>query len=267
MTTSTETGVSEPAAQRRGEPDACRDCGTLLQGEFCHRCGQRRREPIGPLREVAREALDAFLDLDRRLYASLKALLLQPARLSREYVAGHRTRWVGPFRLYLITSVVYFVVREWSGTQSFLIADIQSDAEGFAGALGTWLPRIMFVVVPLFAGLIALIFRRVRRHYVEHLVFAVHLQAAWFALLSVETAAAPFLPQGGGVYSPLQFAIAVPVVLSQLWVLVYTWLALRRFYGLPRLATTWRAALAVFGYALILALAIVGVGLLSGGLG
>ena len=44
-----------------------------------------------------------------------------------------------------------------------------------------WLPRVMFVLLPLFAWLVALAYRRVDRNYLHHLIFAVHVHAAWFA--------------------------------------------------------------------------------------
>ena len=44
----------------------------------------------------------------------------------------------------------------------------------------TWMPRVMFVLVPLFAGLTALFQRRVGRRYPAHLVFALHVHAAAF---------------------------------------------------------------------------------------
>jgi hypothetical protein len=41
-------------------------------------------------------------------------------------------------------------------------------------ALVEWVPRAMFVLVPLFAGLVALMVRRSGRNYPQHLYFALH---------------------------------------------------------------------------------------------
>ena len=59
-------------------------------------------------------------------------------------------------------------------------------------ALPHWAPRAMFVLVPLFAGLVGLAARRSGRHYPEHLYFAMHVHAAWF-VAGIVWAAAGFL--------------------------------------------------------------------------
>lgn len=61
------------------------------------------------LRELAGEGLTELLDVDGRLLRTLRALLLHPGRLTTEYLAGRRTRYVRPVRLYLTLSVLYFV--------------------------------------------------------------------------------------------------------------------------------------------------------------
>jgi hypothetical protein len=55
--------------------------------------------------------------------------------------------------------------------------------------LGHW-GSAMFVLVPAFAAWLTLVYRNRQRRYAEHLVFALHLHAFWFALL----AAAAFFP-------------------------------------------------------------------------
>ncbi len=47
----------------------------------------------------------------------------------------------------------------------------------------TYLPYAMFVLLPLFALLLQLVYRGRRMHYAEHLVFALHLHAFWFCAL------------------------------------------------------------------------------------
>ena len=55
-------------------------------------------------------------------------------------------------------------------------------------ALLAWVPRVMFVLLPLFAWLVALAYRRIDRNYLHHLIFAVHVHAAWFAVAAIAKA-------------------------------------------------------------------------------
>jgi hypothetical protein len=52
-------------------------------------------------------------------------------------------------------------------------------------ALTAGVPKTMFVMVPLFAALVALIFRSRRRRYPQHLAFALHVHAFLFLALTV----------------------------------------------------------------------------------
>jgi len=47
---------------------------------------------------------------DSRLWRTVWPLLARPGFLTREYFAGHRARYLQPFRLYLIMSVLFFVL-------------------------------------------------------------------------------------------------------------------------------------------------------------
>lgn len=47
---------------------------------------------------------------DSRLWQTLRALLLRPGALTREFLDGHRVRYLPPLRLYLVISLLYFVL-------------------------------------------------------------------------------------------------------------------------------------------------------------
>ena len=50
-----------------------------------------------------------------------------------------------------------------------------------------WVPRTMFVLVPLGALLVQLVTRRSGKTYPQHLYFALHVHAVYFAVLTVTT--------------------------------------------------------------------------------
>jgi hypothetical protein len=92
-----------PPVERR-----CANCGNLLAGEFCSRCGQRDEPIQQPAWHFVREAATEYFELDGRLWRSLGALFLRPGYLTVEYNAGRRQRYVRPFRLYLTATVLFF---------------------------------------------------------------------------------------------------------------------------------------------------------------
>ena len=100
----------EITAEGQGEPDYCRNCGALLAGQYCAACGQRARTRLITLWELLKDVVGDLFELDSRLWRSLKPLLLRPGHLTRDYLAGRRVHYVPPFRMYLILSILFFVV-------------------------------------------------------------------------------------------------------------------------------------------------------------
>ncbi len=95
--------MSEPGIQR------CPNCDGPAPGSFCPRCGQATRERRAPFWDLLRELFD-HLDFDSKLPRSLYCLLARPGRLTRLYLAGKRASYVPPLRMYLVISLVFFVV-------------------------------------------------------------------------------------------------------------------------------------------------------------
>src|SRR5438270_12957627 len=88
----------------------CENCGTALVGEFCSRCGQHAIDYRRSILRVLWDAADSFLNWDTKFLHSLNQLLIWPWRLTNDFNAGRRARYVHPLRLYLIASIVFFLL-------------------------------------------------------------------------------------------------------------------------------------------------------------
>jgi hypothetical protein len=117
------SSVAETPAKRRGifgfrrrsklpeEPMThCENCGTPLTGEFCAQCGQHAIDYRRSIFRVLLDAADSFLNWDTKFLHSVNQLLLHPWQLTNDFNAGRRARYVHPLRLYLIASIVFFLV-------------------------------------------------------------------------------------------------------------------------------------------------------------
>lgn len=111
------------------ETPNCLNCGTQLRGQFCGRCGQRSRSRLISLWELVRDAFGDLFELDSRLWQTLVPLLLKPGRLTHDYLQGRRARFMPPFRMYLVMSVIFFVVAFFDPREEFgLLFEPASDA-------------------------------------------------------------------------------------------------------------------------------------------
>jgi hypothetical protein len=250
---------------------ACDNCCAPITDRFCSSCGQRAAGRIVSLRALLREVLEDQLSLEARLPRTLHALLLRPGLLTADYREGRIARYVPPARLYLVTGLVFFLIVSYVVSFEGLFSNIapyiddetglalegadivlvglpvdpervpvalrplarhyrdQQDRlnalpprEGSRIVYGGTISNVSLAVLLLVPGF-ALVLKALypRRFYTEHLIFILHLHSAFF-LLGI----APLLVNRAWVTLPMLLLMAT-----------YLFLALRRCYGRPSLAT------------------------------
>lgn len=167
------------------------------------------------LKRFAGRVVNDFTDLEsNKILKTLSALIIRPGLLTIEYLAGRRGNYIGPVKLYLTFSALYFVFA-WSvlsdvrggsdqrtarhpltismakqrGMDPNVLADkIHQKAEKYATAL-------RFFSVLISGTFLAALYFRMRKYYVEHLVFSLYYYSfdffckSLFAVLFVATAA------------------------------------------------------------------------------
>lgn len=257
------------------------------------------------------DAIDDQLSINSALPRTLRALFTRPGFLTTEYVAGRIVRYIPPLRLYLVSSILFFLVLSLAtalrGPQA--VMEIEStDGESAVAATdrttvirvdqgapfgrirvdtlaasdttvvfvnfgprwiseiaagrvqelsalppeeiaGAMLPAIfarapagMFLLLPVFAGMLKLVLFDKRRFYAEHFVFALHTHAFTFLVLTGVLAVGSE-PLGG---------------IAALGIAVYYFFAMRRFYGLSIGGTLLRAVPLFVAYQVMLLFVLVG---------
>jgi hypothetical protein len=88
----------------------CLNCGTELKGPFCYFCGQPDRNFMRFFPVLLRDLMEDLFDLDSRFMRTMKPLLFKPGRLTRDYMEGRRFRYAPPMRLYIFSSIVFFLL-------------------------------------------------------------------------------------------------------------------------------------------------------------
>lgn len=102
-----DTGrLREDASAGQGR---CLNCGADLDGAFCGACGQRSVPADPTVMELAGDAWHELSGYDGRIAETFRHLL-HPGRLTVDYIAGRRARYLSPVRLYFTVSVIYFLL-------------------------------------------------------------------------------------------------------------------------------------------------------------
>jgi Protein of unknown function (DUF3667) len=254
-----------------------RNCGAAAGARFCPECGQETAAHPPTAGEFVHELVGHYVALEGKLWKTL-ALLLRPGRLTLEYLAGHKVRYIAPLRLYLTASVVFFLAAKLLAPDPVVRMVVANDGMPTVVAcepgtpacskfdaliqrrlrntnteqlvktirerLVQETPYAMFLLLPVFALLTRFAYRRRPLNYGEHLVFALHVHAFAFLL--------------GALFVPLHALIFAALLAG-----AYVALAMRRVFG----GRTWPLVLRfafVFGcYFLLVQAAIVSIALLA----
>lgn len=224
---------------------ACRNCGHTLTGPFCSHCGQSEHDGHPPsLKNFGHDLVHEFLHFDGTIFRTIKALFLEPGRLTEEYLNGHVVRWVRPLRLFLIVVALHLLVSTGVGPLSFQVAAFRSagghihlnfgtDPSNMPVASGSariseneegeilqefrhtysWLRYLSVLGFGL--GLWAF-YRRRRPNYVSHVIAGLGFYCFWYSVAMLMS-----IP---GRFDPRLNALSMLSV-------VYLFLMLRRIYG------------------------------------
>ena len=115
----------------------CENCGAPLTGEFCAKCGQHAIDYRRSLFRVLIDAADSFLNWDTKFLKSLGLLLVKPWKLTNDFNAGRRARYVHPLRLYLLASIAFFLLARTVNLQTKGPVDLSAeDRVELAASLG-----------------------------------------------------------------------------------------------------------------------------------
>jgi len=101
------------------------------------------------------------------------------------------------------------------------LTKLETDPAALNGPLTAWIPRVLFILLPMFALLLAAFYWQRRREFlfVDHLVFSLTMHTFAFVVLIAAAAAAQVIDEG-------IVLVAALAVIS-----VYVLLSFKRFYG------------------------------------
>lgn len=242
---------------------ACVTCGAKLSGEFCSHCGEKR---IGPddysLRHFAEHSLDLLTHFDFKFFRSIRLLATRPGFLTERYLAGNRKPYLKPLQLFILINIAYFVSLHFFGANTFTsplsthltssaygawaaslvdaklaqTAQVHQDyARNFNTRSAVAAKSLIFLMIPMYALLLAAVHARSRRYFVEHLVFATHFMAWWLLIMMTAINLVIVLLTATDGLSSFDL-VATAILLG--FILLYFFVGLRRVYSAGR----WLAA-------------------------
>jgi hypothetical protein len=265
----------------------CYNCATPLRGPWCYACGQLGEDFHRSAFHLIGEVFESFTHADGRIWRTLPHLIMRPAVLTRDYLAGKRAPQIPPLRLFLVVLLIVFVVGELASTTGKVhFVDLKMDPKDkadlqglkvemykpwdawlsdwgrthlmravehpdrFVQAMGAWAHDFAFLTLPISAMILSMLFVFRRRFVLfDHLVFSMH-SLSFLGLLFI----AMMVLRTAGIHA-WQLAFIAPV---------HLFFHMRGVYELSRVGTV--ARMFVLGICSTIALGIVMLALIVVGL-
>ena len=92
------------------EDYTCKNCSNKFSGNFCPECGQSIKEFERPVQFLIVDFMGNMFAFDTRFWKTFVAVLFKPGTLEKDYVKGHRVRYMPPFRFYVFISFIFFLL-------------------------------------------------------------------------------------------------------------------------------------------------------------
>ena len=162
--------------------------------KFCGQCAQKTPTHRLTANEIFHDVMHAFLHVDHSVVSLVRALLVRPGHVAREYIAGHRKRYFSPFTFVIIVVGVASLALASSG----LISPVTQD--GRINSATEFLQRhvnlVILLQLPLLSLFSLLLFRRSGFHFAEHMVLAAYTSGMRSIVFTLVTLPAWHLLQG-----------------------------------------------------------------------
>lgn len=101
--------------ERGGKVAPCTNCKAPMIGAYCGICGQPVETHRRHLGQLLHDFFKDIVSFDSRILRTVRALILEPGELPLAFREGRTQRYVPAVRLYLFTTLIFFLVLSASG--------------------------------------------------------------------------------------------------------------------------------------------------------
>lgn len=101
--------IKEIAVKGRGS--YCLNCETPLNNEaYCPVCGQENTNRNISIWTLIQDFLGDYFSFDSKFFTTLVPLFISPGGVPKEFIEGHRVKYIPPFRILIFSSFIFFTI-------------------------------------------------------------------------------------------------------------------------------------------------------------
>ncbi|RYY62891.1 MAG: DUF3667 domain-containing protein [Chitinophagaceae bacterium] len=183
-------------------PTNCKNCGNSVTSNYCGECGEKvYSDHDKSFGHIIEEGIHFITHLEGSFPATVKTIFIRPGKFSLDYCNGIRKKYFKPISLFLMVVVIYLIFPlaqglnlsldlMISGSRSNGMGWVQQAAEVKAATRGISMEQLaerydhkspkfakimLFLLLPMAAFLLKILFYKKRRYYFDHFILGTEL--------------------------------------------------------------------------------------------
>jgi len=262
-------------------PVTCKNCGNRFQGKYCNDCGEKvYTEHDKKISHFFEESLHFITHFDNKFLLSFWLMFTKPGFVAKEFSEGKRKKYFSPVSMFLIGVVIYLLFPFLQGMNISFANHLNNNNYLHFYALENWAvykataqhisldalaekfdhlsPKfskvLLLVLIPLTALNLAILFRRKRKYYFDHLIIAAEFNSFYlyfsFMILPLIVTLFSKLPGINLDYGDSVLFLSLQGAITLLWIGT----ALRRFYQVKYITVIWKGLLFILMYLIMISI-------------
>ncbi|NND78142.1 MAG: DUF3667 domain-containing protein [Flavobacteriales bacterium] len=267
----------------------CPNCDHVIseKDKHCSECGQKNKSFKISMGQFIGDFFNEYFNFDSRFFKSIGPLLFKPAFLAEKFFEGKRSTYVNPLRFYIFVSFIAFFIAGYTdvsivqldGTDEIenmemskdglvdiqineeeesidkkkivrIVEQLRENEDDINRNFFRYVSISMFFLMPLFALITCLFFRKRKDHYIEHLILSFHIHTFFFIALIFSIC--------------ISFFSDFPTMgVALLFLSIYTFLSMKKYFKTTWGGTVWRFFGTLLLYNFSALLVTIGVSILS----
>jgi len=184
--------------------ESCPNCNKKFTGNYCSNCGQKLQKGRFTIKMILADFVNAVFLFDSTLYTTFKELIIKPGNMINNFLAGRRVKYLPPFQFFLLFMTIYLIILGVLGDNYFHFINeglnsntaVINKMEFIQDLIRKNLNVLYFLLTPVIAFYIHLLYRKTNKNFAEKLLFAIYMMGMVFFFSSV-------IILLGQVYEPL----------------------------------------------------------------
>ncbi|MBS1494167.1 MAG: DUF3667 domain-containing protein [Bacteroidetes bacterium] len=176
----------------------CLNCGTELNGKYCHNCGQQKISKRFSVKSLFHDFLHSSFHWESTLISTIKELLISPGNFMRNYIEGKRKSYSSPVSFFILTLTIFLILFHFISENylNYINQMVMGERSNSLSIYGMTVPELqhlissklnyfMFILPPAFGFSFILFFRKTKINFAESLVISFYVLGQGMLISSV----------------------------------------------------------------------------------